>query len=47
MKNMAGESKELNPKVRDYVRKNAEKSFDALDKEETKRADAAGGGANP
>jgi hypothetical protein len=38
MKNLAGEAKELSPKVRDYVRKNAEKSFDSLDKEESKRA---------
>jgi len=41
MKNMASESKELSPKVRDYVRKNAEKSFDSLDAEETKRAETA------
>jgi hypothetical protein len=46
MKNMASESKELSPKVRDYVRKNAEKSFDTLDKEETKHAGAPAGG-NP
>jgi hypothetical protein len=38
MKDLATEAKELSPKVRDYVRKNAEKSFDTLDKEESKRA---------
>lgn len=32
------QAKELNSKVRDYVRKNAEKSFDALAKEEDKRS---------
>lgn len=31
------QAKELNAQVRDYVRKNAEKAFEALDKEEEKR----------
>ena len=30
-------AKELNASVRDYVRKNAEKAFDILEKEEEKR----------
>ena len=32
------QAKELNAQVRDYVRKNADKLFDRLEKEEDKRA---------
>ena len=38
MKNNLEQAKELNAEVRDYVRKNADKLFDRLEKEEDKRA---------
>ena len=38
MKNNLEQAKELNAQVRDYVRKNADKLFDRLEKEEEKRA---------
>ena len=38
MKNNLEQAKELNAQVRDYVRKNADKLFDRLEKEEDKRA---------
>jgi len=38
MKDNLEKSKELNAQVRDYVRKNADKLFDRLEKEEDKRA---------
>jgi hypothetical protein len=37
-KNSLDKVKELNSSVRDYVKKNAEKSFDSLEQEEQKRA---------
>ena len=38
MKNNLEQAKELNAQVRDYVRKNADKLFERLEKEEDKRA---------
>ena len=38
MKNNLEQAKELNAQVRDYVRKNADRLFDRLEKEEEKRA---------
>jgi len=38
MKNNLEHAKELNAEVRDYVRKNADKAFERLEKEEDKRA---------
>jgi hypothetical protein len=38
VKNKLEESKELNAQVRDYVRKNADRAFDQLEKEEAKQA---------
>ncbi|GBL38973.1 hypothetical protein EMGBD2_02310 [Nitrospirota bacterium] len=38
MKNNLEQAKELNAQVRDYVKKNADKLFDRLEKEEDKRA---------
>lgn len=38
VKNKLEESKELNAEVRDFVRKNADRLFDKLEKEETKQA---------
>ncbi len=38
MKNNLEQAKELNSQVRDYVKKNADKLFDRLEKEEDKRA---------
>ena len=38
IKNKLEESKELNTEVRDFVRKNADRLFDKLEKEETKQA---------
>jgi hypothetical protein len=38
MKNNLEQAKELNAQVRDFVRKNADKLFDRLEKEEEKRA---------
>ncbi len=38
MKQALEQSKELNNEVRDYVKKNAERLFDKLEKEETKQA---------
>lgn len=38
MKNNLEQAKELNSQVRDFVRKNADKLFDRLEKEEEKRA---------
>jgi hypothetical protein len=38
MKEQLAQAKELNSQVRDYVRKNAERLFDKLEKEEDKRA---------
>jgi len=38
MKNNLDQAKELNKEVRDYVRKNADRLFDRLEKEEDKRA---------
>jgi hypothetical protein len=38
MKNNMEQAKELNAQVRDFVRKNADKLFDRLEKEEEKRA---------
>ena len=38
MKNNLEQAKELNAQVRDYVRKNADKLFERLEKEEEKRA---------
>jgi hypothetical protein len=38
IKNKLEESKELNAEVRDFVRKNADRLFDKLEKEETKQA---------
>lgn len=40
VKNRLEESKELNAEVRDFVRKNADRLFDKLEKEETKQAPA-------
>jgi phenylalanyl-tRNA synthetase beta subunit len=37
MKNNLEQAKELNAQVRDFVRKNADKMFDRLEKEEDKR----------
>ncbi|MEW6543627.1 MAG: LPP20 family lipoprotein [Nitrospirota bacterium] len=37
-KEMLGQSKELNKQVREYVRQNAERLFDKLEKEEAKQA---------
>jgi hypothetical protein len=38
MKNNLEQAKELNAQVRDFVRKNADKLFERLEKEEDKRA---------
>jgi hypothetical protein len=38
MKNNLDQAKELNSQVRDYVRKNADRLFERLEKEEEKRA---------
>jgi hypothetical protein len=38
MKNNLEQAKELNAQVRDYVRRNADKLFERLEKEEEKRA---------
>jgi SLT domain-containing protein len=38
IKDQLSQAKELNSQVRDYVRKNAERMFDKLEKEEDKRA---------
>ena len=38
MKNNLDQAKELNGQVRDFVRKNADRLFDRLEKEEDKRA---------
>jgi len=38
MKNNLEQAKELNSQVRDFVRKNADRLFDRLEKEEDKRA---------
>lgn len=38
MKNNLDQAKELNSQVRDFVRKNADRLFDRLEKEEDKRA---------
>lgn len=38
VKDMLTQSKELNSQVRDYVRKNADRAFERLEKEEQKRA---------
>jgi hypothetical protein len=38
MKNNMEQAKELNAQVREFVRKNADKLFDRLEKEEEKRA---------
>ena len=38
LQELADKSQELNPKVRDYVRENAQKSFDGLEAEEAKRS---------
>ena len=38
VKNKLEESKELNAEVRDFVRKNADRLFEKLEKEETKQA---------
>jgi len=38
MKNNMEQAKELNAQVRDYVRKNADRLFERLEKEEDKRA---------
>jgi hypothetical protein len=38
MKNNMEKAKELNAQVRDYVRKNADRLFERLEKEEEKRA---------
>jgi len=38
MKNNLDQAKELNAQVRDYVRKNADRLFERLEKEEEKRA---------
>jgi hypothetical protein len=38
MKNNLQQARELNAEVRDYVRKNADKAFERLEKEEDKRA---------
>jgi len=37
MKNNLEQAKELNSQVRDFVRKNADRLFDRLEKEEDKR----------
>jgi hypothetical protein len=38
MKNNLEQAKELNAEVREFVRKNADRLFDELEKEEEKRA---------
>jgi hypothetical protein len=38
MKNNLDQAKELNSQVRDFVRKNADRLFERLEKEEEKRA---------
>jgi hypothetical protein len=38
MKDAMAQAKELNSQVRDFVRKNADRLFDRLEKEEDKRA---------
>jgi len=38
MKNNLDQAKELNAQVRDYVRRNADRLFERLEKEEDKRA---------
>ena len=37
VKDMLTQSKELNSQVRDFVRKNADRAFERLEKEEQKR----------